>query len=413
MRINIERLMSDIERYALYGADSQGGITRPSFSEDDYNVRERFVRDLREMGLSIVIDGAANIWGKRLGNGQKEGSIVIGSHLDTVTNGGKYDGALGVLAAMEIVRTLKEHDVVLQHDLEIVSFTAEEPNDYNISTLGSRSFVGRLTPDDLKGVTDSNGMRLEDSLERAGGGLHKFFGMADARKEKKAFVELHIEQGRRLAVRDISVAVVDRIVGIYRDKVTVTGEANHAGTTMMADRYDALTAAAEMVLAVEDVCCHTGDDTVGTVGKLNVIPNAANIVPGQVEFILEVRGETEKQIKQVLDVVGSRWETIQRRRKVSVTRNNILNQKPVPMDQHVVKILQQTADELSLPYVTLASMAGHDASHMAHVAKTAMIFVKSPNGKSHCPEEYSAPEDIEKAVNLMLRGIVNLDRDLA
>lgn len=259
-------------------------------------------------------------------------------------------------------------------------------------------------------MTNSQGVRLVDSLERAGGSIDAFGDMKDLRKGKKCFLELHIEQGKRLETENISVGVVDRIVGIYRDHVTVTGEANHAGTTRMTDRCDALTAASEMVLAVEEACREAGGDTVGTVGKLDVSPNAANIVPGRVEFILEVRGETEKMVEQAVQAIEERWNAIQQQRKIQITRRNILDQKPVPMDSDVVALLERTAEEQSLPYLKLASMAGHDASHMAQIAKTAMIFVKSEDGKSHCPEEYSAPKDIERAVNLMLKSIIHIDQ---
>ncbi|GLY11869.1 putative hydrolase [Bacillus badius] len=376
-------------------------------------MRERFIKELKDMGLIVTIDGAANIWGRKKGTGKKQGTIVIGSHLDSVPNGGKYDGPLGVLTAKEIIKTLIENNITLNHDLEIVSFTAEESNDFNLSTFGSRSFAGKLTADMLENVSDSNGVLIKTELEKVGGGLDKFPEMKQIAKEKKVFIELHIEQGKRLESRDLSVAVINKFVGMYRSSVRVSGQANHSGTTMMEHRNDALTAAAEMILEVERLCREDQTDLVGTVGKLMVFPNATNIIPGQVEFNFEVRGEDGKKVRGIVESIRESWRGIAQKRQVEVDENTFLDQNPIDLDQSIVKILQHTAEETNEPHITMASMAVHDAAHMAAVAKSAMIFVKSIDGKSHCPEENSLAEDIEKAGNLMLQGIINIDRELS
>ncbi|MGX2959628.1 allantoate amidohydrolase [Peribacillus sp. JNUCC 23] len=411
MQINIDRLMADIERYAHYGKNDQGGVTRPSFSPADYEIRALFIKELEDMGLEVTIDGAANIWGKLKGAGKKKGSLVIGSHLDSVPNGGKYDGPLGVLMSKEIIQTLIENQVTFDHDLDIVSFTAEESNDFNLSTFGSRSFVGKLTEEMLEDVYDLKGTKLSHELEKAGGGFDKYPVMAGMRKDTKAFIELHIEQGQRLESKDISMAVIDKVVGTYRSKVRVVGQSNHSGTTMMEHRQDALTAAAEMVLEVERQCKNGHRRVVGTVGKLDVSPNAANIIPGQIDFILEVRGEREEGIQYTVNAIESAWKEIAMNRKVKIQQQTFLDQKPVVLNEDIVRTLQNTANEMGEPFMTLPSMAVHDAAHMASITKAAMVFVKSIDGKSHCPEELSLPEDIEKAGNLILKGIINLDQE--
>ncbi|WP_408008565.1 Zn-dependent hydrolase [Pseudalkalibacillus sp. A8] len=410
MKINLDRLLTDIEKYAEYGKNQHGGVTRPSFSEADHSVRKLFINELEEMGLRVTIDGAGNIWGRHYRKGNKEGSIVIGSHLDSVPNGGKFDGPLGVLMAKEIVKTLMESNVTLDHDLEIISFTAEESNDFNLSTFGSRSFVGRLNAEMLKEARNSEGILLSEELEKVGGGLAQFPIMEDMRRDKKAFIELHIEQGQRLEDRDISMAVIDTVVGTYRSIVKVTGESNHSGTTMMDHRKDAFTAAAEMVLEVERYCKQFKDDVVGTVGKVEVFPNAANIIPGQVKFIFEVRGKKEEKLEHAVNRIQEVWQEIADRRQIEFIQEVLLDQKPVVFDKGIVNILQSTASEMNEPCLTLPSMAVHDAAHMASITRAAMVFVKSIGGKSHCPEEYSHPIDIEKAGNLILKGIINLDR---
>ncbi|TCP29445.1 N-carbamoyl-L-amino-acid hydrolase [Scopulibacillus darangshiensis] len=412
IQINIDRLNKDLDKYARFGEDPEGGITRPSFSEPDLGVRKLFIKELRYLGLEVSIDGAGNIWGSLKGSGKKSGSIVIGSHLDTVPNGGKYDGALGTLMAKEIIRTIIDNKISLDHDVDIVSFTAEESNDFNISTFGSRSFAGRLSPGFIKGVSDSNGLRLADALKSVDGGIDRYASMNYLRKDKKAFIELHIEQGKRLEDKNISAAVVDNMVGIYRNTVTVTGEANHSGTTMMADRNDALTAAAEIILAIERLGNADPTDLVATVGRLSVAPNAVNIVPGKVEFTFEIRGETESSVQKMIESIQDYCEEVSEKRRVTIDQEVIQDQKPVAMDAGIVHILQKTAEELSEPYLTVTSMARHDAGYMTEVCKSAMLFVKSIDGKSHCPEEYSTLDDIEKAGNVMLQGILNVDREL-
>lgn len=407
--IDISRLMTDIQRYSEHGRTASGGITRPCFSLEDFIVREMFVDELTALGLEVKIDGAANIWGRLRGSGAKTGALVVGSHLDTVPDGGAYDGALGVLMAIELVRTIQGSGLALDHDLEIVSFTGEEPNDFQVSTIGSRSFTGKLRPEDLRDVADSGGYKLGTAMAKAGGGLDAFEDMWAMRGGKAAFLELHIEQGRRLEAADTPVGLVNGIVGIYRDVVRVHGDPNHAGTTMMEDRTDALTATAELALAVEKVCGEHVGETVGTVGKLEVVPNAANIVPGLVEFVLELRGAAEETIGELRSRVDEEWARIAHRRAVRIERRNILDQKPVDLDPDVVRALEAAARDRGTPYMVMPSMAGHDASHMADIAQTAMVFVRSIGGKSHCPAEQSLAPDIEQAGNVMLEALASMD----
>lgn len=410
MQININRLMQEIEYYAQYGWELDKGITRPSFSEEDYRVREVFINQLEKIGLLVTVDPIANIWAKLSSENENSSTIVIGSHLDTVPNGGKFDGALGVLVAKEIIQTLLENNISLKHHLEIVSFTAEEPNDFNLSTMGSRALTEKLTYSQLIKASDSKGTKLSDAVKKAGGDLEK---LAEIKKENiAAYFELHIEQGQRLEKHNLSVGVVNRIVGIYRNYIQVYGEANHSGTTMMSDRMDALTAASEMVLAVEKVTRNFNTDAVATVGKLNVHPNAANIVPGLVDFILEIRSADREERMAIKREIDKEFDRIQNARKVNIVAENILDQQETTFDSDIVRLLRETADSLEIPYTTLASMAGHDATHLADITKTAMIFVKSIKGKSHCPEELSLAEDIADAANIMLHAVLKADSEL-
>ncbi|MCL6442265.1 MAG: Zn-dependent hydrolase [Alicyclobacillus sp.] len=408
MRINRERLLEDIHRYGQYGADPDGGITRPSFSEADLQVRNLLVRQLRSMGMLVETDAVGNIWGTYPGTGRKAGSIVVGSHLDTVPNGGKWDGALGVLLAKELAATLQEHGIRLDHDLEVVSFTGEESSEYGTSTLGSRVFTGLLTAEDLMDLRDSQGHRLVDAIASVGGDCSLFHSFARQRQRKKAFLELHIEQGRRLEERGLSVGIVDRVAGIFRSQVTVIGEANHSGTTVMTGRHDALVAASEMVLAVNRVSAGYSE-TVGTVGKLRVFPNAVNVIPGRVEFVVEIRTPVRGALEGVRAQLRSEWLDICHRHGTAMEEKVLLNEAPVEFDADVIRALQASADALQEPYMMLTSMAVHDAGHMSRISQAGMVFVRSIGGKSHCPEEDCLPEDIERAGNVLLHAVLAID----
>ncbi|GAA0429270.1 Zn-dependent hydrolase [Lentibacillus halophilus] len=412
--IDIDRLMSNIEDYAQYGKNEYGGITRPSFSEEDKKVRNKFINELKDLGLEITVDGAANIWARKKGTGMKTGAIVVGSHLDSVPNGGKFDGPLGVLMAKELLISLEEHNIQLDHDLEIVSFTAEESNDFNLSTFGSRSFTGKLPLEKLKDVTDSTGTKLTDALLEVDGNLDSYPEMYRQYEDKKAFFELHIEQGKRLESQNISVASVDRMAGVYRNNIKLIGESNHSGTTTMDSRTDALTAASEMILQVENVCQEHKNDVVGTVGKANVYPNATNIVPGEVEFLFEVRGQTNKEMfHYVISEILSQCKDIASKRGITMEEDVIINQDPIPLDNDLIDVLNQSAEQVNEPHLTLTSMAVHDAAHMSSVTKSVMLFVKSIDGKSHCPEEYTRPDDIEAAGKVLLQSLISADAKLS
>lgn len=409
MKIDIERLMSNISEYSNYGKDKIYGITRPSFSQSDYKLRRRFTKDLKDMEMEVIIDEIANIWGFYIQNNIDRPPILMGSHLDTVPNGGAYDGALGVLVAKEVIQTIHDYKVNLIHPLSIVSFTAEEPNDFKLSTMGSRVFSRKLSQNLLLSTKDSIGRTLEESVKLAGGDLRKY---PQFNKEFSTFIELHIEQGKRLEEADVPVGVVEDVVGIYRDKITLYGEANHAGTTMMNDRIDALSAASEIVNTVERIMKKNNTEAVATIGEFNTYPNAANIIPGKIEFILELRSASQKERSFLLNNIYLEIKKIGKERKVMFKIENILNQPERKFDKDIIQSLEHTIKDLQIPYINLSSMAGHDAAHMIEKTKTAMLFVRSINGISHSPYEYTTKKDIEIASNILLQTILNLDKQL-
>lgn len=412
LSINIARLNADIEELGQIGINALGGLDRTTFTASELTARNWLKSHLHNLQLLVEIDQAANIWGKRKGE-ELLPSIVFGSHIDTVPNGGKYDGALGVLIALEVMRVLEENEITTRHPLQLVSFSAEEPNPFGLSTFGSRAVTGKLTKRHILNVTDGAGTPLTDALKAAGGDPDNFEKCLLQPEEISAYLEVHIEQGKRLLSRSIPIGIVTVITGIYREEITVIGEANHAGTTLMEDRKDALTAASELILSLERACLiHPSSEAVGTIGKMNITPNAPNIIPDTVCMTLEIRGESSKEIQEILAVFEIACLLVNENRSVQIKRKVILNQPPALMDEFVIQAMMENAETLDYPYYLLGSMAGHDAVHMAAITKSGMLFVPSLEGKSHCPEEESRIEDIEKAANTLLQTILSLDQKL-
>ena len=413
LRVNAARIQETIQVLGRFGLNDSGGLDRTTFTPAELTARNWLKERLQAVRLSVRTDEAANIWARRSGRDESLPVIAFGSHLDTVPNGGKYDGALGVVLALEVMTVLEENGILTRHPLELVSFSAEEPNPFGLSTLGSRAVAGKLNRNHIMGVRDDQGRLLTDALRLAGGDPDRFDEARRKPEEFAAFLEVHIEQGKRLLNRNIPLGIVNAITGIYREEVTVIGEANHAGTTLMAERKDALVAAAELLLAFETACReHPAEETVGTVGKIANFPNAANIIPGQVRFLLEIRGKQRRDIQDVIQKWSEQAGTIAAKRGVRVERNLVLDQPPVGMDAEMVSTCAAVSEKLGYPHMVLGSMAGHDAAHMASLAKTCMLFVPSLQGKSHCPEEESRMEDIEKAGNVLLNAILQLDEQL-
>ncbi|MGP7816953.1 Zn-dependent hydrolase [Niallia sp. 01092] len=411
--INTARLKNNIEELGQFGKNDKGGLDRTTFTPSELEARDWLKKQLHALKLAVRVDQAANIWAKRVGEDEALPSIAFGSHIDTVPNGGKYDGALGVLIALEIMKVLEENQISTRHPLELVSFSAEEPNPFGLSTFGSRAISGKLKQENITHVTDSEGTKLTDALRSAGGDPENFNKSLRKSTELSAFLEVHIEQGKRLLTRSIPVGIVTAITGIYREEISVYGEANHAGTTIMEDRKDALPAASEIILALESIGRnHPSTEVVGTIGKIEVIPNAPNIIPEKVNMVLEIRGKLSSEIYEVVEELNAHFKRIQESRPVQIERNIILDQSPAPMDETVIKTLQKCAESLNYPSYLLGSMAGHDATHMASLTKSGMLFVPSLEGKSHCPEEESRMEDIEKVANVLLQTILLLDQKL-
>ncbi len=404
LSVNRERLLARLEALALIGRTPGGGVSRVAFSEADVAGRGYILKLMKEAGLSVRIDPAGNLIGRREGSAGALAPIVVGSHADSVPDGGKYDGALGVVAALECADVLREKGLAMRRPLEVVVFADEEGG-----LIGSRAMVGALGESALDLVTQS-GKTVREGIAALGGDPDRIATAARRPGETAAYLELHIEQGGILASRSIPVGVVEGIVGIARWDVNVEGLANHAGTTPMADRRDALLAAARFVLAVNRVVSAEPGRQVGTVGRLRVEPGAVNVVPGRAALSLELRDLSLAKVRMIFEKLREESEAIARETGTSFAFAALEETPPALTDPRLRDLIREASRELGLPALDMPSGAGHDAQSIARMAPMGMIFIPSAGGISHSPREFSAAEDVVNGAEVLLRTLLKADR---
>jgi N-carbamoyl-L-amino-acid hydrolase len=406
IKINSQRLGKRIEDLSQIGKGKDGGVNRVAFSEADRQAREYILKLLKKIGLKTHIDEAGNIIGRKEGANSALPPIMFGSHIDTVPHGGKYDGALGVLGAIECVETMQENDIVTQHPLEVIIFTDEEGG-----LTGSCALVGKLTTETL--AEDSlSGKTIREGISFLGGNPALVEKVTRKRGDIKAFVEIHIEQGRVLESKNIDIGIVEGIVGIKRWDITIKGRANHAGTTPMNMRQDALIGAAHLILEVNRIVTSIPGRQVGTVGCIEVKPGAPNVIPGQVIMSLELRDLSLKKIDSLLKQIRVKAQTIAEKSKVQISFDSVdVGATPALTDARLRKVIMESSRDLGLSYLVMPSGAGHDAQNMAQICPTGMIFIPSVGGISHSPLEFSKHEDVVNGVNVLLYALLKIDHD--
>jgi N-carbamoyl-L-amino-acid hydrolase len=358
---------------------------------------------MREIGMTVRVDTAGNTFARLEGNDRALPAVVIGSHTDSVPDGGRYDGALGVLAALEVARTLASSKNPLRHPLEVVNFQNEEGG-----IVGSKAVIGRLDAAELSRVAVS-GFTLRDGIRRLGGDPDRLDESVLEPGSRAAYVELHIEQGRVLERAGTDIGVVEGIVGIWYWEVTFDGVASHAGATPMPDRHDALLAAARFVDAVHDVVTSVPGRHVGTVGRLTIHPGAPNVIPGRAVATLELRDLIHSTVEMLYNAIEARAGEIGRDTGTTVHFRPTTHTTPAPTDPLVRNAIEQVARGLGLSTACLASGAGHDAQHMTVVCPSGMLFVPSVEGLSHTPREFTRDQDCVNGANVMLGVVRHLD----
>ncbi|QTD41528.1 M20 family metallo-hydrolase [Sporosarcina sp. Te-1] len=403
--INETRLWKTINDLASITVENQPW-TRRSFTAKYNEGREWLKNQMKDIGLEVEVDEASNVIGRLIGREPNLPPIVIGSHTDTVPNGGRFDGIAGVLAGLEIVRALTEHNISIRHTIEIVDFTAEEPSEYGLSTVGSRAWTGNLT-EEMLAYTNSDGQSLADAITYAGGDPAHIKQCKRENGSIALYLELHIEQGPVLLRRNANIGVVTGIVGIQRYKVIVDGLPNHSGTTPMDMRNDALTAASEMILALENVANREFEQpVVGTVGVINNFPNASNVVPGKVEFTIEIRSISEEVIDAVGNEFLSQVKNIASNRDVKVKTENVSRSASIVISNEIKQLLINSSSSITDKVIELPSGAGHDANQMSLLGPVGMIFIPCKDGRSHCPEEWAEKEDLYVGTKVLLNAVL-------
>jgi N-carbamoyl-L-amino-acid hydrolase len=402
-RASLERTFGE---QARIGATPGGGLTRLALSDEDKVIRDRMVAWLEAAGCAVRVDRMGNIFGRRAPapGGEARPPVVMGSHVDSVPTGGRFDGILGVVCALEAIRALEAARVRTRHPVELAIFTNEEGARFQPAMLGSAVMAGKVALEDAYNLRDRHGIRLVDELERIG-----YLGPEPcAARPMRAYLELHIEQGPVLEEAGLSVGVVEGIVGIAWSRVTFHGAQDHAGPTPMRTRHDALVAAAEIVKAVRLIPLQLGNDTVGTVGWLDVHPNIVNAIPGKVVLTVDFRAPREDDLDRALADLEVAVQDAAAAEGVRAAYEPLMRVPMTRFAPEAVDAVEAAARTLGVGHRRMLSGAGHDAQHMATLCPTGMVFVPSIGGKSHCEEEATAFDDVEHGANVLLHAALAL-----
>lgn len=402
-QVDGDRMIAHLNAMGAIGKDPAGGYSRVAYTDADRQGRDYVMGLMRAAGLTVNIDAAGNISGRRVGSDPGLPVLVIGSHIDSVPQGGNYDGIVGSLGAIEVAQSLDDGHVALRHTLEVLIFQNEEGG-----LQGSRAISGELRAENLNETTRS-GKTLRDGIAFIGGDPSSLASVRRKPGDIFAYLELHIEQGGTLAAEKIDIGVVEGIVGNGRWDVTIDGFANHAGTTPMNQRHDALLAGAKFIEAVNRIVTSIPGRQVGTVGKIQAIPGAYNVVPGRVILGLDVRDLDQDKIDTLFSKMRDEAEQIGQASGTKFSFHQVVADKPALTDPRLRQIIADRAKQLNLSTKLLPSGATHDAQSMARLAPAGMIFVPSIGGISHAPEEFSRPQDIVNGANVLLGAVQRLD----
>lgn len=403
LQVDQDRLMESIADLANIGALPNGGVQRLAFSPEDCLARDLVQRWMRESGMQVRIDPAGNIIGRYPGRFEQAPALTTGSHIDTVPNAGHYDGTYGVLAGLEVVRTLRDRRHRLDHPLDLIVFADEER-----TMVGCKALSGNLGSDAIP-YRGTDGESIQSCLARVGGDWAQRTVARLSPSDVAAFVELHVEQGPVLESAQKEIGIVTGIVAQQRYIFTVEGQGSHAGTTPMPLRQDALVAAARLVLAVHALGNRPGDQ-VATVGRLDVSPNVANTIPDRVELSLDIRDLDEGHLDRLMTELKAEMTKIAAETETRIQLSPLLRNQPALANSRIQTAITQVCEDLSLSHMPLPSRASHDAQEMAQITDMGMIFVPSEAGISHAETEYTSPEHCAQGANVLLHTLIRLDQ---
>lgn len=405
LAVNGDRLNESINRLAKIGKQADGSICRLAFTPEDLQARYLVQQWIVDAGMTVKTDAAGNMIGTYAGKAKQAPALCTGSHIDTVPSGGCFDGVLGVLAGIEVVRTLRENNLHLNHPIQVIVFSDEES-----TMIGCQAIAGTVlqqSPERYQPKVDGS---IQTCLEIVGGNWEQLATAKCDRSDIAAFVELHVEQGAVLESTSKDIGVVLGVVGMRRQLITITGQANHAGTTPMSMRQDALVAAAQVVLAVRNIALRMPSQPVATVGYLEVSPNAVNIIPGKVELSVDIRDLSQACLDEMVKQLSQEVQAIATDTNTQIALAPQLCVEPTLAAQKVQTTIGSVCEQLGLSYCQLPSRAGHDALEMGRITDMGMIFVPSQAGVSHSESEYTSPQQCTQGVNVLLQTLMELDQ---
>ena len=403
LRVDHNRLNGNIIKLSKISSLEFGSLSRVAYTDADIDGRKYVMQLMVAAGMGVNIDEGGNIIGRLKGKNNNLPPIAIGSHIDSVPEGGSYDGNVGSLSAIEVAHTIWENDLTLNHPLIVVIFQNEEGG-----LFGSKVMTTGLTDKELR-LRSSSGFTIEEGIKRIGGNLNKLQDAKLKKDEWTAYVELHIEQGAFLYDENLEIGIVEGIVGIKQWNVIIDGFANHAGTTPMDKRNDALYAASLYVQSVHEIGKNTPGNQVATVGMIKPFPGAPNVIPGKVNASLESRDLDEKKIDSIYKKIKRSTKKIAKKTGTTFQFKQTINIVPEPTNGEIRNAIFDASNDLKLKSKFMPSGAGHDAQEMAQICPIGMIFVPSKNGISHSPKEYSSPKDISNGANVLLHTVLKID----
>jgi N-carbamoyl-L-amino-acid hydrolase len=404
LAINGPRLMRQLEQLAEIGRTETNACCRLALTDDDKLGRDLVVSWMKELGMAVTIDPIGNIFGTRAGSRPDLAPVMTGSHIDTVRTGGAYDGNYGVLAGLEVVATLNEAKQQTQRSLVVGVFTNEEGARFAPDMLGSLVYVGGMPLDEALDLKAIDGPRLGDELARIG-----YDGKADLGAHKPhAFIELHIEQGPILDIEGVKIGAVENLQGISWQELTIVGQSNHAGTTPMYLRHDAGYVASAIATFVRDLTRKMGGHQVGTIGKIDLIPNLINVIAARATITVDLRNTDEGLLQQAEHALATYLKELEQSEGVTITARRLARFEPVSFDTALADRIAHHAQTLGLSQQRMTSGAGHDAQMLARICPTSMIFVPSVGGISHNPAEHTDQEDLIAGANVLLASLTEL-----
>jgi allantoate deiminase len=406
---NLERVQARIESHidtlSTFTATPGKGTTRLTYSHEDLQARQYIKQKMKEYGLTVQEDGFGNIFGKLEGTLKDAPSVLVGSHFDSVPNGGSYDGPAGVVAGLEVAALFAENKLTPKYPLEVIALVEEEGSRFGGGLMGSRGIVGLLDEEGFNRLKDKDGIYAVDAMKEIG--LDPSLPKKRDPKTMKAYLELHIEQGPILEEKAIPIGIVEAIVGLTQLEVTVKGQAGHAGTTPMDRRSDALVTAAKMIAQFPDLAESEGEGTVVTTGRLNVFPNGANVIPDRTVFTVDIRSGKEENVLNVIQKVKD-LAVFYSKQGIEVSVEQLLYIQPKEMNKDIVSLLKRKSGELGIHKCSINSGAGHDAMVFSDFTNVGMLFIPSKDGLSHCPEEWSDSRHIANAVQVLYEAAKKL-----